>query len=181
MTRSYGPGRACCAFTLIEVMVCIVIAAALATIATASLRAGRRDATLRSAVLELQSQDRLMREHARQSGRPVELRFDLATGGMARREIDRDGGRVDVPVAVFGGDDGAARVEAIITSDGRAGGETVRIGCSVSGRTPSYAALIACREQRQWILFVGLTGHSRIVQDEAELQDIFPSTGHDAR
>jgi len=168
-------------FTLVEMMVCLVIAATLAALAVHRLRPARGRLSLRAALVKLESQDHLMRNRAKQSGRPGQLLFDLEQAEVTRIEANASGLEQSTPV--LSSLDGP-RVEQVrvmgtdASSDGR-----FRITCFGLGRTASYAVLVAAGEQRQWVVVSGLTGQFENIDDESQVRDIFQqaNAGHDAR
>jgi len=166
-------------------MSCIAIATALAAIAAANLRGGQDSIRLRSALVELQSQDHLMRDRARRWGDRGELVFSAETGRVMRVEPRREGQPHEISLAEFADD---VRVEKVLVAgDRETDRDTTRIACSTAGRTKTYAALVAAGSERQWIVVTGLTGKFERIDDERRVADIFrmlgtsPADGDDAR
>ena len=158
------------AFTLVELMVCIVVLATLTALAAANLRAGRRASGLRSALVQLETEDQLMRDRSRLGGGEGRLVFDLDAGRVTRVEADAQGRERTVPLTAF---PEAARVERVRTVGGRIDRSEVTVTCSRAGRTPSYAVLVSAGGNGQWVLVIGMTGKTEMVDDEAQVEDIF--------
>ena len=161
--------------TLVETMSCIAIATALAAIAAANLRGGQDSIRLRSALVELQSHDHLMRDRARRWGDRGELVFNAETGRVTRVEPRREGPAQEIPLPEFADD---VRVEKVlIAGDRDTDRDATRIVCSAAGRTNTYAALVAAGSERQWIVVTGLTGKFERIDDERRVADIFRMLG----
>ena len=162
------------AFTLIEAMACLVIVALAMTLATVNLRAGRRDAGLAAAVVELQQQDRLMRDQSHGQFLGGELAFDLADGSATRSEAGEKGIR-RMRLQSLGE---TVKVKAVRATVGEADDNVFTIRCR-SGRSPSYAVLVAAGEKQQWLVICGLTGAVQKVDDERKVSDIFAKLAGD--
>jgi type II secretion system protein H len=76
------------AFTLVELMVAILLAAIMATVVAVSLAGSQRAARAEDVLGRIATFDRLAREHARQFGRPNRLTFDLAQNTITRSAVD---------------------------------------------------------------------------------------------
>lgn len=157
--------------TLIEMMICFVILGILAAMAVPNLRASRRKIELRSALLELQRQDGLMRRNCRQLAVPGQLVFDLKTGQVKRVDAKSPGHPQEFQFTSLSG---GARVEQVrTTSPRRMEQGVIRVDCGASGHTPTYAVLVSSGDSRQWIVVSGLTGKFESVDNDAAIQDIF--------
>jgi type II secretory pathway pseudopilin PulG len=163
------------AFTLIEAMACLLIVALAMTIATVNLRAGRRDAGLEAAVVELQQQDRLMRDRSQRQLSPGELAFDLADGSATRSELSEKTTR-RTRLESLGA---TVKVKAVRSASGEVYDNVFTIRCR-GGRTPSYAVLLAAGEKQQWLVVCGLTGAIEKVDDERKVSDIFAKLASDS-
>jgi prepilin-type N-terminal cleavage/methylation domain-containing protein len=177
LDRSFRPDRG---FTLIEVMACMLIAAALASIAVVNLQTDRPSRRLRAAVAELVSQDRLMRTRCQRLGHAGALVFDLEHGQAARVETDGDGRVSRTPLRTLGD---PVRVEAVRTTAPREDDREARVDCLSSGRTRTYAVRLACGERQEWLVVSGLTGAWETIDDEQQVENLFErlGAGDDAR
>lgn len=165
--------RRAAAFTLIELLAALLLAALLAGGISFSLRATLRDAHAQDAAGRLTAFDALARENARRLNRPSELRIDPRSGRIMRRERSSDAGD-SVAEAVWDVPAGVS-IEQVATVDGRTfGGEAVAVACSARGQTASYAVLLrGPGARRRWVLFAGLSGDARILLDDRDVQDTF--------
>lgn len=157
---------------------CVVIVATLTALAVASLRASRRAGAMRAALVELEAQDSLMRDRARQGGRPGRLVFHLDAGSVTRVETSADGRERVFALPAFAD---AARVEQVRSAGERFDRGDARITCSAAGRTTSYAVLVAAGGKRQWVVVPGLTVALEAVGDEDQVEEILAtlSAGRD--
>jgi type II secretion system protein H len=172
------------AFTLIELMVVIALAALMATLVTVSLTGNLRAARAQDVAQSIATSDRLAREYARHFGRPVRLVFDLSQSTLPRAASDAGDSSHNSILQLPSGVKIARLVTA--TTDTTAG--QISIPCSGAGQTPSYALLLTSgRGDRHWTITAGLTGQTTTASDENEVRDIFTAlrptapTGHDAR
>ena len=189
---SYTRPRSVPAFTLMEMLLTVALAAVLATVAAVSLAGAARSARARDAAGQVAHYDRLTREAARRFGRPVRLTFDLDRGTLRRSALDAEyesarGG--PSPLHLPGG----ARIARLVSAGRDATTGSVSLPCSERGQTPSYAVLVAGDAgERQWLIVAGLTGNVTTTSDAHEVQDMFhalaagaddqtPSPGDDAR
>lgn len=162
------------AFTLIEATACLVLLAVVIAVAAVNLRGHRREAGLEAAVVQLQQQDRLMRDRARRLGVAGAMVFDLQSGRVVRQERDGQHER-NIPLEAFG--------QSAVVKDVRAThadwyDATAFVPC-VTGRTASYAVLIEADGRQQWLLVAGLTGTFETVNDEPAVADIFARLSRD--
>jgi type II secretion system protein H len=173
------------AFTLIELIVVVALAAIMATIVTVSLAGNLRAARAEDAAQSIGTSDRLAREYARHFGRPVRLVFDLSQSTFTREAVaDANDASQNSTLHLPPGLHLARLVTA--TTDTTAG--QVAIPCSAAGQTPSYALLLTDgRREQHWTVTAGLTGQTSTASDENEVRDIFAALrptapgGHDAR
>ena len=161
------------AFTLIELVAVLAIVALLTAGVSLSLRGALRDAHAEDAASRLVAFDALARQEARRLNRPSELHIDPHDGRVWRREVSASGGDHETGVALVL-PPGVA-IDEVFTARGRSRAtETITIACSASGRTASYAILLSGPgERRRWIMFAGLTGQSRLIEHDRNVQDIF--------
>jgi type II secretory pathway pseudopilin PulG len=164
------------AFTLIEATTCLVILGVVMAIAAVNLRGVRQEASLESAIVELQQQDHLMRDRARRLGTSGAMVFDWQAGGITRMEIGENERRF--PLSKFGE---SARVKAFRATSPHHSDTAPAVYC-VAGRTPSYAVHVEAGGKEQWLVVAGLTGTFEKVNDERQVADIFTRLArHDAR
>ena len=155
------------AFTLLEMLAVLALAAVLTSAAALSLRGVARGARLEDVAGQFVGFDRTARDAARRFGRPLELRFDLGRGTVRRA----GGGQGAMPLRLPEG----FRVAGLVLPGGAAsaGGE-VRVPVSARGQTPSYAARLAgANGEELWVVAAGLTGRTMVVRDADDVRDIF--------
>jgi prepilin-type N-terminal cleavage/methylation domain-containing protein len=160
-------GRDRSAFTLIELMAVLVLVGLVS--ATAMLRFG---ATTHRAQFEwslerVMAADRLLRTHSVTCGQPGHLEFEIGTGRLER---------------VFGAKRDAAppvelgakfRITRFLA--GQRHGETgkVEVAYSPEGHSETFAIEIeGPGDQSAWILFAGLTGQTRRLEDRRDVERI---------
>jgi prepilin-type N-terminal cleavage/methylation domain-containing protein len=180
------------AFTLIELVATLLLAALLATAVAVSLKGIGKEAQFDETVSRIRSFDDASRRQAKASGRPLRIQIDLDRGRISCLEEGQNGNgpvvndrsesnrtALDLPPGPSG-----VKIERLERADDSAPGGEVEIPCSARGHTPTYALLLTGQGRRQWLLFAGLTGQVRIIADERELQDTFrllgATGGHDA-
>jgi type II secretion system protein H len=169
-------------FTLLEMLLVLALGAVLATVAAVSLASSRRAASAKNIAGQVAHFDRLARETARRSGRPVRLTFDLDRGDLRRTLGDRDD-RSDPRAGtsalhLVGG----ARIAKIVRARESSTAGQVSVPCSARGQTPSYAVLlVGPGAERQWLVVAGLTGRVSTATDEREVQDIFRTLAGEAQ
>ena len=163
------------AFTLVEILVVIALAAVLATMAVVSLAGSFRTARAEDVAGQVANYDRLTREWVRRFGRPARLTFDLDRGTVHRsfaEEAEPTGGDRDGPAAPAPArrvPHRAARIRQRVGDGGR--NFDPLFG---PGQTPTYAVLLAGpKGERQWLVTAGLTGKVTRADDDREVQDLF--------
>jgi type II secretion system protein H len=174
------------AFTLIELIVVVALAAIMATLVTVSLAGNLRAARVQDAAQSIATSDRLAREYARHFDRPVRLVFDLSQSTLTREAAaegndSSQNSTLHLPSGL--------RIARLVTATTDTSSGRVTIPCSVAGQTPSYALLLTSgRGEKHWTITAGLTGQTSSVSDENEVRDIFTALrpaatplGHDAR
>lgn len=166
------------AFTLIEVMVVLVLAAVLTTAVAVALTSPARAAQAKDAAERVEAFDRLVREHAKTAGAPQAIVFDLNRGTVRRGETatDETGAQEPGPVLQL---PGQFRIERLLLPNGPVLSGEVRVPVSARGQTPSYALLLTERRQQKghWLAFAGLTGQMTEVRDAAEAEQLFAALG----
>jgi prepilin-type N-terminal cleavage/methylation domain-containing protein len=162
------------AFTLIETMTALVILGLLAGAVAWTFAGPLRRARGAEAVEQVRYLDASTRDVARRFGRAVEMRFDLAGGGLERR-----GARVGDGEATFRATVASPwRIEAVRTEGRRAESGEVAVAVSPLGLSPTYAVKLAGPEgadggAARWVVVSGLTGEVRTVNDDAQVESIF--------
>jgi prepilin-type N-terminal cleavage/methylation domain-containing protein len=173
------------AFTLLEMLVTVALAAVVASVAAVSFAGTHRAARSADVADQVAHYDRLAREWSRRFGRPGQLAFDLDQGVMARGPASENAGKDENPPAELRLP-GGFHIARVVSSRVSASSGRVSLPCSTRGQTPSYAVSISGpKSEVQWIIVAGLTGNVRPAQDETEVEDIFKtmagSPGDDAR
>jgi prepilin-type N-terminal cleavage/methylation domain-containing protein len=163
------------AFTLVELMVAILLAAIMATVVAVSLAGSQRAARAEDVLGRIATFDRLAREHVRQFGRPNRLTFDLAQNTITRSPADADAdadeshdtaSTLHLPSGVH--------LARVVTAMANQTAGQASIPCSPDGLRPTYAILLNdTRNAGRWQLTIGPTGQTLEVRDEREVQDIF--------
>ncbi len=162
------------AFTLLEVTVVVLILALVSAAATLHVRGRMESANLQDVVGQVRSFDRLTRSFSREQDRALRV---MVSSGRLRR-VDESGLK-DIGTALEL-PEGFAVAEVRVAGKLPANADTV-VGCSRLGLTPSYAVKIAARSgAARWVLFAGLSGEAREIEDEREVQDILSAARNDA-
>jgi prepilin-type N-terminal cleavage/methylation domain-containing protein len=166
------------AFTLIEVMVVLVLAAVLTTAVAVALTGPARAAQARDAAERIGAFDRLVREHAKTTGAPQAIVCDLNRGAVRRGETVTEEAGDQEPGSVLQLP-GQFRVERLLLPGGPVLSGEVRVPVSARGQTPSYALLLTERRQPKghWLVFAGLTGQMTEVRDATEAEQLFAALG----
>jgi prepilin-type N-terminal cleavage/methylation domain-containing protein len=184
------------AFTLVELMVCLVLLALLSGLAVVSLGGARHAARAADVLAEVLLRDRLARETAGRFDRRIELRFDLTAGTVVpaiAASADQPGTSSDPaadtasqrPYTLPAGwrfGEVATATGAIATSG------TLAVPCSAApgGRSPSYEfVLIDPQGRPTCTLVVGPTGQPMEVPDATRARQTLAmlqpeEQGHDA-
>jgi prepilin-type N-terminal cleavage/methylation domain-containing protein len=158
-------------FTLIEVMTCLLLMSALATVATVRLWDGHRTSGLDAAVAELESNDRRLRDHSRRTGHRGEMVFDLTSGRASYGEADAVGDVQQIPFKCLDEETHIAELH-LIGGDSSSNDKFSRV-VYTAGRTPSFKVLLTSRDdQHRWLVVCGLTGQCQEVTDE-EADEMF--------
>jgi prepilin-type N-terminal cleavage/methylation domain-containing protein len=173
------------AFTLLEMLVTVALAAIIAAVAAVSLAGAHRAARSEDVADQVAHYDRLAREWSRRFGRAGLLTFDLDQGVVARGPASENAGDGESPPAELHLPSGF-HIAKLVSARASATSGRVALTCSTRGQMPSYAVSIAGpKGQVQWIIVAGLTGNVRPAQDATEVEDIFKAmaagSGDDAR
>jgi prepilin-type N-terminal cleavage/methylation domain-containing protein len=173
------------AFTLLEMLVTVALAAVMAAVAAVSFAGAHRAARSADVADQVARYDRLTREWSRRFGRPGELTFDLDQAIVARGPDAENQEKDEKPPAQLHLP-GGFRIARLVSARGSALAGRVSLPCSTRGQTPSYALSISGpKGEIQWIIVAGLTGKVRPAQDATEADDIFKAlaggAGDDAR
>ena len=176
------------AFTLIEALFVLALAAILTAAAAVPLVAASRAAAERDVAGRVTAFDRLGREYARRSERSAWLVFDLNAGTIRREAAGGEASTLPLP-------DGHRIAALYVRRDDAAGpavSGVVAVPLSSRGQSPSYAVLLQGRGQSspgQWVVLAGLTGRAVTVAasgNEGEVDQLFralsgEAAGGDAR
>ncbi|MBI1335792.1 MAG: prepilin-type N-terminal cleavage/methylation domain-containing protein [Phycisphaera sp.] len=172
------------AFTLIEVMAVVVVmgllACATAWTMAGTARRGNRDLARSRLVFA----DRLARVAGSRTGQRSTLDIDLDKQTITRTLTDTDGREVDRQTVTL---PEGQRVERVLTveqpdeswvfaDDGVVHADesgVVEIVYSRHGRSPSYAVLLSTGDEKQWVVFSGLTGQTDTQTDDKTVKNIF--------
>lgn len=157
------------AFTLIEILVVLLLLAVLAGISVVSLGGTVRSAQIQDLTRQIIQCDHLLRQQARQVGRPLQLTFDLEAGRIARVDsaISAQAAPFVLPTP--------AKLERVVIAADNADESLAMptLRCSAQGRTASYAVLVTVSpDDHLWLLMAGLSGEARTFTDASHVQDI---------
>ena len=182
-TPGWSPMRR--AFTLLEMLVTVALAALIAAVAAVSFAGTYCAARSQDVADQMAHYDRLAREWSRRFGRASQITFDLDQGIIARGPASENANADRSPPAELHLT-GGSRIARLVSARGSATSGRVSLPCSTRGQMPSYAVLISGpKGQEQWIIVAGLTGNVRPAQDANEVEDIFKAmaagSGDDAR
>jgi len=168
------------AFTVLEMLLTVALAALMAAVAVVSFAGAHRAARSADAADQVARYDRLAREWSRRFGRPGELTFDLDRAVVARGPDEQNLREDEKPPAqlhLAGG----FHIARLVSARCSATAGRVSLPCSTRGQTPSYAVSISGpKGETQWIIVAGLTGKVRPAQDATEVDDIFKAVAGSA-
>lgn len=161
------------AFTLVEMLVVIALAALMASIVAVSLSGSYRSARVEDAAGRIAIYDRQTREYARRFGVPARLVFDVGRGTVTRASDNAGiGGLLTLPTGVH--------IGRVLTAEGNAASGQISVPVSRDGQTVSYAVCLSnAKGEETWVFTAGLTGRTVKVRDEREAQDIFRALSGD--
>ncbi len=171
------------AFTLLEMLVTVALAAVIAAVAAVSFAGAHRAARSADVADQVARYDRLAREWSRRFGRAGVITFNLDQGVVARGPASENAVSDETPPAELHLP-GGFHIARLVSARGEASAGRVSLPCSTRGQTPSYAVSISGpKGEVQWIIVAGLTGNVRPAQDATEVDDIFKAmaAGDDAR
>ena len=137
------------AFTLLEVTIACVLLAALAGLATLSLRGQVGANRLQQAIEQLERADRFARQLARRTGSNAFIEFDEADSEIRVAVNRRTQKTYGLPA---GSTIANVRVAKTNARD---------VGISPLGQSPTYAVEFAAGKQRtRWLVVAGASGHT---------------------
>lgn len=174
------------AFSLIELVVVLLLAAVLASIAGVTVRQTQHQHTLQEAVAQLEAFDFQTRQLAVQFNQPTVAVFDLNQGRIERHRIQDDAPRGQ-PIQF----DHRIRITEIRLPKQAATFGTLNVPFSTVGVTPTYAIRLEMSSpygdntlgdpaDSIWLLFCGLTGRITEFSDRQPIESIFDALGGDA-
>lgn len=168
-------------FTILELLVTLAIAALLSGIVALSIASQIHGAQMRDVVAVIADLDRSMRVEAMDFGRRGSLVFDLANGTLVRT-VDIEGKEQRAAHYTLPSRLRLARYwrQGAASQGSR---HVLRIPCTSDGHAPSYAlALEDPRGERTYLVFAGLTGQMKEVDDVQSVEAIFTTLrGDDTR
>lgn len=153
------------AFTLIEIMVVLLIAALLATAVMASLFGVRQRIQAQNAIEEVELFDRLTRLETQKLGQSEQIVIDLGRNELSR--VDRATQQVrgtpyTLPASV--------KIDRALVGNQRADFGQITLICNEHGLTPSYALhLLGPKNESRWLVFAGLSGQGVVVANDDQL------------
>ena len=160
------------AFTLVELTVVLVIIAIAAAAVTLRTQGPLRQARMRDVVGAIAHAERTTRSAASEQDRAFQLVVDLSDGRVSRsRAQGRPAGTALVQLPQ------GFRVGAVLMRRRDVSGGSVSIPVSRRGLTPTYAVLIDGGQQRQWLVFAGLTGEMVEVDREEDARRAVRTAG----
>ncbi|HEY7115769.1 MAG TPA: type II secretion system protein [Tepidisphaeraceae bacterium] len=157
-------------FTLIEVMIAVVILGILAGATALAFTGPLHRARTVEAIEQLRYLDASARDLARRTGRSVTLAFDLSENILERR--DRPGGpavfRANIPSPL--------RIDAVWRGRQRITDGQAQIAVSPLALSETYAVKLAAPQGERWLLVSGLSGQTKVLNDDAQVESILEAT-----
>ena len=157
-------------FTLIELMAVLLLLGLIAAGVSVSLASSHRRAQMSDVVGQVVQYDTLARATAREQGAPMRVRVSLQSSTLSREIVEdaRRGERASSLVLPPGYSVGQVRVGTTRTSFGQ-----TSIAVSSLGQTADYAIRIDGKDQRQWVMFVGLSGQNVLLDSDRDAERLF--------
>lgn len=152
-------------FTLIEVIAVLVIVALLSGLAATVVLRTRQKVSRESVVERVVAYERAARAFAKRHGEPLRLVFTEET--LEQAFADEETQTPPMPTL---------RVPKgyelqLLRPDGMEEDEAIEV--SAEGRSRTYALRLRSEsEADRWVVFAGLTGEPRVIEDEAEVDSI---------
>lgn len=157
------------AFTLVEVMACMLLLALAATIVVVSLRPRQRHADFEQTLEKLWNQNQLARQRATRLSQHVAIRFDLDQQMVEL--LGRDGGRlanateIRLPQNI--------RIEKLRWGAKWYDHGRVELAVTDRGQSASYGLVVGDGSRREFFLVAGLSGQVQKVANDAQIDELF--------
>ncbi len=157
-------------FTLLELLAVIAIMALLSCAVVLKLAPQLSQASTQGVLDQIERSDQLARLSALQAGKELELVYDVDKNLIYRREEQQRH-----PLAKLRLPDGFRIEQVRLDKQSSFGGEAVvRVG--PGGYSASYAVALSGRGGfRTWLVFAGLSGQVKRMDDEMQVQSFFRS------
>ena len=183
------PQQSSRAFTAIEMVAVLLLAAMTSSLAIVSMRGRLVGAQMDSVLDHIGLADRLARHQAQAAGQVTILIFNRHEQTIRIERRGTGGAERDVS---SGADETEGRViyrlpPGYSLADCKASGDAfpadpLAIEISRAGRSRSYAVRIRSRDRSRWLVVAGLTGDATEINDERDVdQALGPPLGDDAR
>ena len=152
-------------FTLVELMIVLVVMALLSASAVTMVRQPLANARRQQSISRVRSLDALARERARQESK-VRLVFDPQRN--TARLIDAQDREIGSPLQLLGND---RFLSLLGTKNGS--GPSRSVGYGRFGTSASFAVQLGSEpRQSEWLLVLGMTGQSYVINDEETVRAI---------
>lgn len=159
-------------FTLIEMTAVLLIAALASAVVVLRLQGTRRTLEMSEAVAETIAFDRFSRHLAREGGRELLIRADLAAGRLSRVEIEthnQAGRALELPREF--------RIARLRLGDQRSSVGSATWTVTPQGLSPTVAMELAGPGgRREWIVLPGLGGAAWTTDQERDIDAIWETT-----
>jgi prepilin-type N-terminal cleavage/methylation domain-containing protein len=169
--RSISAGRLG-GFTLVEIMIVVLLMAMLASAAALSMNGPLTSARAADAAEMVSSFDAAVRIYARRYHSGAQIVFDLSAGKISRRQKHDN---LDDHASTFL--PSGFSIDEIRQAQHLASVGETHINVSAMGLSPSYAVHLLGPRSDQWLVFAGLSGQVRQVNNEAAIDAILTSSG----
>lgn len=159
------------AFSLFELLAVILLMAIFAAAVRGPVVEMLDRITVRNAIEQLRTMDRLTRQEARQSGKIVTMHIDPLEGLLWRTDTTTDqnliGQRARLPEQV--------RIDQIRIAPDRSDFDELNAEFKTSpqGITNTYALTLQTPMGNRWLIFAGLTGTCYELESEDQLANVF--------
>jgi type II secretory pathway pseudopilin PulG len=155
------------AFTSIELMVVLALAALMTTVAIVKLHEPYRKARFEGTLERIILFERQVRSYAHGHNQPGTLQIDTRPSTLEFVGSNRQTNSLNFPL------DQEIKIDRIFIDDGDSSRTDVKIPVSGSGSTPSYAlSLENSTGERRWLLFLGITGQVIKTDDERQFNEL---------
>lgn len=163
----------CRAFTLVELTVVLLLMAVLAGVVAVSFAASVRTARLEDVIRQIESFDHLARDEAVRFDRPVARAFRVSQGALVRLDpAAQDEGTVIWRLG------STVRIDRVMVEGDGAADRDATVRYSRLGYSPTYAVQLSdTKGNRRWLVVAGLSGSTRVTNDEMEVRHILAQAG----